>query len=108
MVPARDKSHPGPVIARGSLSQEINVTRRHSAGILPTRRSLLHGGFATAAAALASPEILAGAEPDGVRLQPYDKVEPENYPWGWIRWLMNGQIDPRAEMTMGIVHFEPN
>jgi len=21
---------------------------------------------------------------------------------------MNGQIDPKAEMTMGLVHFEPN
>jgi quercetin dioxygenase-like cupin family protein len=69
---------------------------------------MLHAGFATAAAALALPELIEGAEDDQARLQRYDKVEPEKYPWGWIRWLMNGQIDPRAEMTMGIVHFEPN
>jgi len=73
----------------------------------PTRRALFNTGFA-AAAALALAELPAAAEGDEVRLQPFDKVEPENYPWGWIRWLMNGQIDPRAEMTMGLVHFNPH
>jgi quercetin dioxygenase-like cupin family protein len=88
--------------------REIAMSKRQTSGRRPTRRSLLHNGLATAAAALAWPELLAGAEADQVRLQLYEKVEPEKYPWGWIRWLMNGQIDPKAEMTMGLVHFEPN
>ena len=40
-------------------------------------------------------------------LESYDHVEPQKYPWGWIRWLMNAQIDPQAEMTLGIVRVEP-
>jgi quercetin dioxygenase-like cupin family protein len=84
------------------------MSKPRKAARRPTRRSMLHAGFATAAAALAFPGLIHGAEGDQAKLQPYDKVEPEKYPWGWIRWLMNGQIDPKAEMTMGIVHFEPN
>ena len=29
------------------------------------------------------------------------------YPWGWIRWLMNGKIDPEASQTLGIVQINP-
>jgi quercetin dioxygenase-like cupin family protein len=36
-------------------------------------------------------------------VQHFDKVEKEEYSWGWIRWLMNGKLDPKAEMTFGIV-----
>jgi len=72
------------------------------------RRMLLQTGFASAAAALALPELFAAAEDGKARLQPFERVETEKYPWGYIRWLMNGAIDPKAEMTMGIVHFEPN
>jgi quercetin dioxygenase-like cupin family protein len=87
---------------------EIAMIWRRIIGRRPTRRALLHTGFATAATLLALPELLASAAGDEVRLQPYDKAEAENYPWGWIRWLINGQIDPGAEMTMGLVHFEPH
>jgi quercetin dioxygenase-like cupin family protein len=84
------------------------MTERRNAGRRSTRRSLLRNGLATAAAVLAIPELRAvGGEGKG-SLQPYEKVEPQKYPWGWIRWLMNGQIDPQAEMTMGLVHIEPN
>jgi quercetin dioxygenase-like cupin family protein len=84
------------------------MTEHRNAGRRPTRRSLLRKGLATAAAVLAIPEPRAGAGEGKGSLQPYDKVEPQKYPWGWIRWLMNGQIDPEAEMTMGLVHIEPN
>jgi quercetin dioxygenase-like cupin family protein len=57
---------------------------------------------------LALSERPAGAAKDTTRLHRSEQVEPEKFPFGWIRWLMNGQIDPQAEMTMGIVHFEPN
>lgn len=76
---------------------------------MSTRRSLFHTGLA-AAAALALPGLAgAGAEAgDEGFVQPFDKVEPEKYPWGWIRWLLNGQIDPKAQITLGLVHMEPN
>ena len=32
-----------------------------------------------------------------------EKVE---FPWGWISWLMNSEIDPQATMTYGIVRIE--
>jgi mannose-6-phosphate isomerase-like protein (cupin superfamily) len=35
--------------------------------------------------------------------QSFDKVEVQEYPWGWIRWLMNAELDPDARMTLGIV-----
>lgn len=44
----------------------------------------------------------------GGTLVGFDEAEVQKYPWGWIRWLMNGKIDPKAEMTLGIVHIEPN
>src|SRR5438445_38587 len=74
----------------------------------PTRRSLFSAGFASAAAALALPELLAAADPDQAHVHPGAKVEPEKFPWGDIRWLMNGVIDPHAEITMGLVRFDPN
>lgn len=36
-------------------------------------------------------------------LQNFDKVEQQEYPWGWIRWLMNAKLDPAAKMTLGVV-----
>ena len=27
-------------------------------------------------------------------------VQPQEFPWGWIRWVMNAQIDPQAEMVI--------
>ena len=41
-------------------------------------------------------------------VQEFDKVEPQEYPWGWIRWLMNAEIDPDAEMTFGMVYIKPH
>jgi quercetin dioxygenase-like cupin family protein len=73
-----------------------------------SRRSLLRDGVATTAVALISPELFAAGDDDKVRLLPAGKVETEKYPWGDIRWLLSGAIDPRAELTMGIVRFEPN
>jgi quercetin dioxygenase-like cupin family protein len=63
---------------------------------------------ALAAATFAFAQSRAGDDDGKVTLRPYDQVEPEKYPWGWIRWLMNGKLDPHAEMTMGVVHMEPN
>lgn len=43
-----------------------------------------------------------------ISLQKYDQVEVQEYPWGWIRWLMNDQLDPAAEMTFGLVYIKPH
>ena len=41
-------------------------------------------------------------------LAPYEKVPAVKFPWGWIRWLMNAEIDPQSELTIGIVFIEPH
>jgi len=40
-------------------------------------------------------------------VQSFDKVEKIEYPWGWIRWLMSSKLDPKAEMTFGLVEINP-
>ena len=32
--------------------------------------------------------------------------EKQEHPWGWIRWLVNSDIDPDSRMTLGIVHIK--
>ena len=41
-------------------------------------------------------------------MQPFEKVETLEYPWGWIRWTMNAEADPEAEMTFGVVYIKPH
>jgi quercetin dioxygenase-like cupin family protein len=53
-----------------------------------------------------------------ISVQHLKGVKVSNYSWGWIRWMMNGQIDPGAAQTFGIVeiyagqrnplHYHPN
>lgn len=59
-------------------------------------------------AAPAAEEGDAGAAAAVVTAQGFEEAEVVNFPWGWIRWLMNAKVDPKAEMTLGIVHVEPN
>ncbi len=68
--------------------------------------------------ALAYGSIGGGAETESVQegkkamvkftVQAFDKVQVQQYPWGWIRWLMNAEIDPDAEMTFGLVYIKPH
>jgi len=53
------------------------------------------------------PACCAG-EVSKIAVQEFDKVEVQKYPWGWIRWLMNSKIDPKSEMTFGVVYIKPN
>ena len=39
-------------------------------------------------------------------LAPYEKSPAVKVPWGWIRWVMNAEIDPQSELTVGIVFVE--
>lgn len=85
------------------------MTTRSTGGRRVTRRAVLHSGIATSATAAWCALVHAAEESPGgkISLQAFDKVEPQKFPWGWIRWVMNDQIDPQAEMTLGIVHIEP-
>ena len=83
----------------------MNESLRPTTGL--NRRELLATGLAAAATAFAADAFAAAADETKPSLQAYDGVEPQKYPWGWIRWLMNAQIDPQAEMTLGIVRVEP-
>lgn len=72
-----------------------------------SRRNLLQSGIAAAATTMAFSDLLAGAaEGNALSFLPSEKAEPQKYPFGWIRWLMSGKIDPHAEMTVGIVHVD--
>ncbi|MBM4090772.1 MAG: cupin domain-containing protein [Planctomycetes bacterium] len=41
-----------------------------------------------------------GAE---VTVTEFARLKEHQYPWGWIRWTINADIDPDAEMTFGVV-----
>jgi len=53
------------------------------------------------------PETIT-AESLKAMLQHFGKVEKQEYPWGWIRWMMNSKLDPNSKMTFGIVFVKPN
>jgi mannose-6-phosphate isomerase-like protein (cupin superfamily) len=40
-------------------------------------------------------------------VQHFTEAPEVKYPWGWIRWLMNKNIDPEASQTLGIVQINP-
>ncbi len=68
----------------------------------------------TAGAAAQAAEATSAAEPVKkeqaampITLQKFDEVKVQEFPWGWIRWLINDQVDPAAEMTFGIVYIKP-
>ena len=71
-----------------------------------TRRAWLVCGAASAAA-LAPAGWAAEQQPAKAAFQAFDKIEPQKYAWGWIRWLMNAELEPGAQMTLGIVQIEP-
>ena len=74
------------------------------------RRDLLCTVVGSAAAAVfaADESVAAVPEDAAVSLQTFEKAKLRKFAWGWIRWLMNAETDPKAEMTLGIVYVEPN
>ena len=71
-----------------------------------TRRNFLT--TSAAAALLSSAGIARAVEEMKLSFAAYDKIPAVKFPWGWIRWVMNAQIDPLAEITVGIVFLEAN
>ncbi|MBN2475399.1 MAG: cupin domain-containing protein [Pirellulales bacterium] len=43
------------------------------------------------------------AETLATMIQHFGRVKKEQYPWGWIRWMMSSELDPEAKMTFGLV-----
>ncbi len=60
--------------------------------------------------AIAADQETKPAAPLGLpgALTAFGEVETLEFDWGWIRWLMNGKLDPNAEMTLGMVYIKPN
>lgn len=54
----------------------------------------------------ASLPLWAAPDAPEATMRRYEDAELVNFPWGWIRWMMNAKADPNAEMTMGIVQVE--
>ncbi len=70
---------------------------------------LVLAAVSTASSAEPAKTADSPAKPDAVQisLQKFDQIEVQEFPWGWIRWLMNAQLDPDAEMTFGVVYIKP-
>jgi mannose-6-phosphate isomerase-like protein (cupin superfamily) len=60
--------------------------------------------YAAIAAMLTACLSLTGDTPAPV--QHFDTMSQVNYPWGWIRWMMNSKLDPGAAQTFGIVEIK--
>jgi quercetin dioxygenase-like cupin family protein len=69
-----------------------------------SRRSFLATG---ALAALCAGTARAAGDKLAFDLAPYDKIPAVKFPWGWIRWVMNAELDAKAELTVGLVYIEP-
>ena len=74
---------------------------------------LLAAGAVVASAVVTTAVAESGKKPKNpaatqFTVQEFDTVEVQEFPWGWIRWLMNDKIDPSAEMTFGVVFIKPH
>jgi len=81
--------------------------RTQPAGV--SRRDVVTATLASAAAALFAADadgVVAAEQAVGGKVSRYDQIEPQKFPWGWIRWVMNDQLDPATEMTVGLVQVE--
>jgi mannose-6-phosphate isomerase-like protein (cupin superfamily) len=47
------------------------------------------------------------AEQPGIIVQSFDSAPHDKTPWGSLRWLMTGKIDPQSHMTLGIAELKP-
>jgi quercetin dioxygenase-like cupin family protein len=63
---------------------------------------------ATRAVEEATDEATAQPAANDMTLTKLDDVELQEFPWGWIRWTMNAQLDGNATMTFGVVYIKPH
>jgi mannose-6-phosphate isomerase-like protein (cupin superfamily) len=105
----------------GVLEAHINMKAKHNtakltrSGKVMVRRSLrwtvllivclvsAHTGFAQVERTRTKDDNTAAQ----AAIQHFTDAPEVKYPWGWIRWLMNADIDPEASQTLGIVQINP-
>jgi quercetin dioxygenase-like cupin family protein len=71
---------------------------------MKSRRDVM--GAAIAAMVLGGTGSAEAEESLKLDLSVYEKIPEVKYPFGWLRWLMNDQIDPKAELTLGLAYIE--
>ncbi len=67
--------------------------------------AVLSASRSTDAAAPEARKSPRGAEA-AATVRHFGEAEKVEFSWGWIRWLINAETDPEAEMTFGIVHVD--
>ncbi|HUT09863.1 MAG TPA: cupin domain-containing protein [Thermoguttaceae bacterium] len=83
------------------------MLRRHGAVLLVVASiCLVAAGSAAAEDPPAETPEKIDAQSLATMVQSFDKVEKLEHPWGWIRWLMSSKLDPKAEMTFGLVEIK--
>jgi quercetin dioxygenase-like cupin family protein len=93
-----------------SPHEETTMSRRFSPA--RCRRVLFFLLPAVAMAALAfAAGVWAGQRGDSAApalvVERFDRTVAEKTPFGSLRWLMSGKIDPRSNITLGIAELEP-
>jgi quercetin dioxygenase-like cupin family protein len=85
------------------------MSRRNSRKRVARRELLQCAALAALIAPAATPCAALGAEAEDIGSDKlFASAEPQKFAWGWIRWMMNAEIDPKAEMTLGVVYIEPH
>jgi mannose-6-phosphate isomerase-like protein (cupin superfamily) len=64
-------------------------------------------GLVTVAPAQSNQEKSPTMPTVNVIVQHFDNELEVKYPWGWIRWMMNSQIEHDSAQTFGIVQINP-
>ncbi len=90
------------------IPRRVSLLSLGAAGLAGLLFVQLTGQTAPADEAASAPSACSKAESAAVVVQSFKEAEEVKYPWGWIRWLMSSKIDPKAEMTFGIVYVKPN
>ena len=81
------------------------VKRASLVCVIALASSLILGLKPTCAAEAQVPS--SEKEQPGITVQRLEKVEKQEFDWGWIRWMMSSKINPDAEMTFGVVEIKP-
>ena len=70
------------------------------AGCRTSHAKTVSAAQATTASISNTPETMQ------LSVQRFDSVKEVKYPWGWIRWMMNSELDPASSQTFGIVQID--
>ena len=49
----------------------------------------------------------SAAGPATLTVQGFERAAEEKTPWGSLRWLMTGKIDPQSHITLGVAELSP-